>query len=483
MINRILIRMKVVQVLYSYLLTRSRFDIIPTPDAPPASRDKRFAHSLYNGLLLMLLDQSGYTIKYTDGKINMASPQRISGQPYTRIAAALAANEDLRPIIVARRSWVEALAPLHGSISAAIHDSAIFKEYVHKRTPMDIAEEARLWNALMISVILRNPEVDALIHSDPDFTLKGYDEALAMFSATLDDYADVRSSLAAARRSLDESLDKAYELYHSLLQLMVDLTHARAIQLDEAKHKYLPTADDLNPNLKFVDNSFISALADNADMREYLAATPISWVADQPTLRHLLDRIMETDIYKEYMADKERSLMKDCELWYALFKNVLANSDELAEALEAQSIYWNDDIAIMGSFVLKSIRRFSRAANDSELASVTLQPKFNNDEDARFGPGLFDAAVAHQQEYRALIDSRLEGSNWDPERLAFMDIVILETAIAELLNYPSIPTVVTINEYTEIANYYSTPKSGQFVTGMLYGIINQLKAEGTLVKE
>ncbi len=181
------------------------------------------------------------------------------------------------------------------------------------------------------------------------------------------------------------------------------------------------------------------------------------------------------------MADPVSDMEKDSELWYALFKNVIADSDELAEALEAQSVFWNDDLAIMGSFVLKTIRRFAHAGDD--LESVNLMPKFKDIEDERFGPRLFDAAVAHQQEYRALIDSRLEGSTWDPERLAFMDIVILETAIAELLNFPSIPTVVTVNEYTEIANYYSTAKSGQFVTGMLYGIINQLKSDGTLVKE
>lgn len=467
-------------MLYSYLLTRSRFDIIPAPDAP--SRDKRFAHSLYNELLLLLLEYSGYRIAFDGDNVRITTPERSkSGQQYTRIAAALAANEELRPIILANRSWIEALAPLRGATDAAIKESAIFKEYMRKRTPMEIDDEARLWKNIMRTVLLRDKGIDTLIHSNPEFTINGYNEALNMFDATLDDYADVRSSLMEARKSLGTSLDKAYELYHSLLQLMIDLTRTRELQLDEAKHKYLPTHDDLNPNMKFVENQFVRALAENADMKAYLEATPISWIDDQVTLRHLLDKIMESEIYKAYMADPVSDMEKDCELWYSLFKNVIADSDELAEALESQSVFWNDDLAIMGSFVLKTIRRFAHAGDD--LDSVKLMPKYKDTEDERFGPRLFDFAVAHQQEYRALIDSRLEGSNWDPERLAFMDIVILETAIAELLNFPSIPTVVTVNEYTEIANYYSTLKSGQFVTGMLYGVINQLKADGTLVKE
>ena len=466
-------------MLYSYLLTRSRFDIIPAPDAP--SRDKRFAHSLYNELLLLLLDHSGYRITFDGDTVRIAAPERTSGQQFTRIAAALAATDEIRPIATSRRSWIEALAPLRGNANAAMKEANIFKEYMRKRTPMEIDDEARLWKNIIRTVLLRDKGMDTLIHSDPDFTINGYNEALAMFDATLDDYTDVRSSLIDARKSLTASLDKAYELYHSLLQLMIDLTHMRELQLDEAKHKYLPTHDDLNPNMKFVENQFIRALADNADMKAYLEATPISWIDDPVTLRHILDKIMQSEIYQAYMADPVSDMEKDCELWYALFKNVIADSDELAEALETQSVYWNDDLTIMGSFVLKTIRRFAHAGDD--IASVKLMPKFKDLEDERFGHKLFDAAVAHQQEYRELIDSRLEGSTWDPERLAFMDIIILETAIAELLNFPSIPTVVTVNEYTEIANYYSTPKSGQFVTGMLYGIINQLKSDGTLVKE
>ncbi len=115
-------------------------------------------------------------------------------------------------------------------------------------------------------------------------------------------------------------------------------------------------------------------------------------------------------------------------------------------------------------------------------SDIRLLPKYKDEEDAKFGPKLFESVVKNQQEFRNIIDQRLTQSKWDPERLAFMDIIILETAIAELLEFESIPVLVTINEYTEIANYYSTPRSGQFITGMLYAIVEALREDGRLQK-
>ncbi len=179
------------------------------------------------------------------------------------------------------------------------------------------------------------------------------------------------------------------------------------------------------------------------------------------------------------MESKETSFAADCELWIHLFKNVILESDELAEAMESMSVYWNDDLAIMGSFALKTIKSYAAAGG----TQVRLSPKYKDEEDRRFGPMLFEAVIRNQDEYRALIDECLVGSTWDPERLAFMDIVILETAIAELIKFDSVPTLVTVNEYTEIANYYSTAKSGIFITGMLYSIISNLKNRKIIVKD
>ena len=292
-------------------------------------------------------------------------------------------------------------------------------------------------------------------------------------------YQNGSKNLDSAEKELFFSLSKAYDLYNYLLMLMIALTNYAQKRIDAAKAKLAPTAEELYPNMKFVENKFIKALEENEDMCDYLKDIPLSWVDEDVTLRRLMAKIIDSEAYKKYMSAPDVDFAADCELWASLFKTVIIESDELAEALESQSVYWNDDVTIMGSFVLKTIKIFANAKG----APVKLLPKFEDLEDERFGPRLFEAAISNQDEYRAMIDECLVESRWDPDRLAFMDIVILETAIAELLNFESIPTIVTINEYTEIANYYSTPKSGQFITGMLYAIVNNLKKAGILVKE
>ena len=179
------------------------------------------------------------------------------------------------------------------------------------------------------------------------------------------------------------------------------------------------------------------------------------------------------------MALEETDLKADCDFWRSVYKNIIFPSDDLAEALESMSVFWNDDLTIMDSFVLKTIRKIS---TDGEAAPVHLLPKYKDEEDARFGADLFSRAIENREKYRALIDKFIDGTQWDSERLAFMDIVIMIAAITELLGYPSIPVPVTLNEYIEIANCYSTNKSGQFINGILSSVINYLKTEGELVK-
>ncbi len=477
MINRILIRMKVVQMLYSYLLTRSEFKTLPEPESH--SRDKRYAYSLYCDLLLLLINASGFRIVNFEGRPRFEFTGTRSKYDITSIAKALSEDDGMKEIALRHRSFYEALRPFSEQLRAEVKESSIYKEYQRKKEAPEIQDEVALWKTILHTILLRNTQLQALIHSNPEFTHVGYDLALEMIEETLNDYSTTRSSLIDANRGLTASLDKSYELYISLLQLMVDLTDLRARQLDEAKHKYLPTHDDLNPNMKFVENKFIELLRENPSFVAYKNETPIDWSDNDIMLRHLLDKIMESQAYTSYMETKETSFAADCELWINLFRNIILESDELAEAMEAMSVYWNDDLSIMGSFTLKTIKTYASAGGNQ----VNLSPKYKDEEDRRFGPLLFETVIRNQTEYRALIDECLVGSTWDPERLAFMDIVILETAIAELIKFDSVPTLVTVNEYTEIANYYSTAKSGIFITGMLYSIISKLKNRKIIVKD
>lgn len=477
MINRILIRMKVVQMLYSYLLTRSDFKTLPEPESH--SRDKRYAYSLYCDLLLLLIDASGFRIVNFEGRPRFEFIGTRGKYDVTSIAKALADDDEMKEIALRHKSFYDALRPISERLRAEVKESSIYKEYQRKKEAPEIQDEVTMWKTILHTILLRNEQLKSLIHSNPDFTHVGYDLALNMLEETLNDYSTTRSSLVDANRGLAASLDKSYELYMSLLQLMVDLTDMRNRQLDEAKHKYLPSHDDLNPNMKFVENQFIELLRENPNFVAYKNETPVDWTDNDVMLRRLLDKIIESPAYNNYMESKETSFAADCELWIHLFKNVILESDELAEAMESMSVYWNDDLAIMGSFALKTIKSYAAAGG----SQVRLSPKYKDDEDRRFGPMLFEAVIRNQDEYRALIDECLVGSTWDPERLAFMDIVILETAIAELIKFDSVPTLVTVNEYTEIANYYSTAKSGIFITGMLYSIISNLKNRKIIVKD
>ncbi len=221
--------------------------------------------------------------------------------------------------------------------------------------------------------------------------------------------------------------------------------------------------------MKFVENRFVAKMRQSEMMQEFLKTTPLSWRKNDIYLRLTLDKILNSDIYKAYMETPQSDLASDCELWKDLMKKVIFPDDELCDVLEEESVYWNDDLETIGTFVLKTIRRFADDGYDK------LLPQFKDEEDSRYSERLFRNAAEHESEYMALIDKFVVKDSWDTERLAFMDVVILLTAIAEVENEPSVPTKVTLNEYIEISKYYSTTKSGAFVNGILNSIINYLK--------
>lgn len=477
MINRILIRMKVVQLLYSYLLTRNYFKLLEEPVQP--TRDKRFAYAVYARLLISLVELSGYRINVKDQVVRITPVAAKSNVKITRSAASLAVNDAFKELCLRNKSFLDGMRAIMPVLGEKVRNASIYKEYSRKRSEISLQDEALMWKTLFRTVVMRDEDMIKLLSESDDYTLVGMELGLDMFDSTLNEFAMVRDSLVAARNSLEESLDKAYDLYHALLQLIVALTDYRERQIEEGKNKYLPTADDLNPDTRLVDNRFVARLRDNVALNSYVSDRGLSWENDDVMLRHLMEQILQSEIYAKYLASAG-TYVDDCDFWYDVMRGIIIDSDELAEALESKSVYWNDDVTIMGSFAMKTIRRYAVAG---ENADVELLPKFKDDVDARFGRQLFDTVVEHQDRYREIINARLSGSTWDPERLVFMDIIILETAIGELFAFDSIPTVVTVNEYTEIANYYSSPNSGQFITGMLYAIIADLKKQGLLVKE
>ena len=289
-------------------------------------------------------------------------------------------------------------------------------------------------------------------------------------------YQNGGKNLDTAEKELFFSLSKAYDLYNYLLLLMVEVTKQANKRLNAAKNKLVPTKEELFPNTKFVENRFIAQLEVNKQLLEFSNNQKKTWENEADFVKTLCDKILESDIYKEYMASETSSYEEDRELWRKLYKNIIFNNIELDQVLEDQSLYWNDDKEIVDTFVLKTIKRF----DEKNGAKQELLPEFKDEEDQDFARRLFRRTILNADYYRHLISENTK--NWDLDRVAFMDVVIMQIALAEILSFPNIPVSVSLNEYVEIAKLYSTPKSGGFINGTLDGIVNSLKKENKLTQ-
>ena len=289
-------------------------------------------------------------------------------------------------------------------------------------------------------------------------------------------YQNGGKNLDTAEKELFFSLSKAYDMYNYLLLLMVEITKQAERKQSAAKNKLLPTAEELYPNTKFVDNRFIAQLEMNKQLLEFSETQKKTWENEAEFVKSLCEKIMDSDIYKEYMASETSSYEEDRELWRKIYKRIIFNNDELDQVLEDQSLYWNDDKEIVDTFVLKTIKRF----DEKNGAKQELLPEFKDEDDQDFARRLFRRTILNADYYRHLISENTR--NWDLDRVAFMDVIIMQIALAEILSFPNIPVSVTLNEYVEIAKLYSTPKSGSFINGTLDGIVNVLKKENKLTK-
>jgi N utilization substance protein B len=256
---------------------------------------------------------------------------------------------------------------------------------------------------------------------------------------------------------------------------MVEVTKYAQKKLTAAQNKASKT--EAQPlNRKFVDNRFIAQLEVNAQLLDFVETQKKTWENEGEFIKHLCEQIMDSDIYKEYMEAETSSYAEDRELWRKLYKKIIFNNPELDEVLEEQSLYWNDDKETVDTFVVKTIKRF----DEKNGAKQELLPEFKDDEDKEYARRLFRRTVLNADYYRHLIAENTK--NWDLNRIAFMDVIIMQIALAEILSFPNIPVSVSLNEYVEIAKLYSTRRSGAFINGTLDGIVNQLKNENKLTK-
>ncbi|MCL1933081.1 MAG: transcription antitermination factor NusB [Candidatus Azobacteroides sp.] len=282
--------------------------------------------------------------------------------------------------------------------------------------------------------------------------------------------------IVLAENELMAGIQKSYDLYHYLLLLIILLTDAEQKRLDIQKNRLLATEAERNPDRRFADNRLAEQLNRNEQLQKFAHNRGTFWNnEDSYFIRSTLNKIIQSDIYRDYL-ESDDTYESDRNFWVKILKDLILKDDELAEVLEYQSVYWNDDLEIIGAFALKTIRRWS----DETPADQALYPMFRDTEDKDFAIQLLRHTLLEEEENNKRITNQI--NNWDIERLAVMDLYIIQIALAELRNFPSIPINVTLNEYIDLARYYSTPKSPVFINGILDAIVKELKNEKVLFK-
>ncbi len=279
----------------------------------------------------------------------------------------------------------------------------------------------------------------------------------------------------ASEKNLVASINKAYDLYFHLLALVPEIAEYAAERIRIGENKKLPTYDDLHPNRKFVDNKVIARLVEDEGLQSEIAARKLSWKDNRDLIVALYNALVRQPFYMKYMASDERSFREDAQLVSDIYMTMLEEFEPLESALEAQSILWNDDLG----FILTMVSRTILSMRESH-EEIKLMEQFKSEEDLDYAKTLLRYAVAGYERISLMLDNSLQ--NWDIERVALMDQIILITAIAEAESFASIPVRVTMNEYIDIAKCYSTESSGGFINGILDRIITRLVDEGKIIK-
>lgn len=290
-------------------------------------------------------------------------------------------------------------------------------------------------------------------------------------------YLNQSGDLKKAENELIFSFQKSYDLYYFLLSLLLEITDLYARRVETRRAKLLPTQEDINPNTRLIDNRFIRQLRDNEQFNKYINDRPQSWENHETFVKSLLDTILRSDTYLDYAQNPVSDYNTDREFWRKIFKTYIYCNEELDDILEDESVFWNDDVEIIESFVLKTIKKFDPENGTRQ----ELLHMFKDEEDRAFAVKLLRETMFNVKTARDLINKYAK--NWESERIAFMDMIIMQTAISELITFTSVPINVTMNEYINIAKNYSTHKSSSFINGILDSVVSELKSDNKLLKK
>lgn len=288
-------------------------------------------------------------------------------------------------------------------------------------------------------------------------------------------YQNGHHNMDTAEKELLFSLSKAYDLYNYLLGLIVAIMQEERRRVDIATRRAEREGTE-TPSQRFAFNKFATQLEENKQLNLFMEDKKMSWENDVEAVRKLCDQIEQSPLYQEYMMSDAEDYETDRELWRRIYRTLIQGNEDLDAILEEKSLYWNDDKEIVDTFVLKTIKRFDPA----NKADQELLPEYDDTEDREYALKLFRSTILNADTYQRYMSET--SRNWNFSRLAYMDVVLMQIAIAEMLTFPNIPISVTINEYVDLAKLYSTPKSGGYINGMLDAIARHLVDTGRLLK-
>lgn len=290
-------------------------------------------------------------------------------------------------------------------------------------------------------------------------------------------YAHLKSdstNLKASEKNLIASIDKAYDLYFQMMALIVEVARYAESRQELAKQKKLPTYEDLNPNRRFVDNAVVNLLANGETISDEIAKRKITWANHYDIVKDIYNRMLEADYYKAYM-NASISTFTDDKKFVEAFYTSLEEDEALADVIDDMSLLWNDDLSFALYMVIRTVSGLKQSHDD-----IKILPQFKSEDDLEFARTLFIKSLVQYEDNQDIVDKYTQ--NWDVERIAFMDNLIISIAISELTTFDSIPVKVTLDEWIDIAKYYSSPTSANFVNGVLDKVVSELTADGRIKK-
>ncbi|UTW61296.1 transcription antitermination factor NusB [bacterium SCSIO 12741] len=287
------------------------------------------------------------------------------------------------------------------------------------------------------------------------------------------------NDLVPVEKELFKSVNKVEELYLLMLLLVVDVMDSARNLIETKKEKILATQEDLNPNLHFVENKAFRLLEDNVAFKRAIDTRKLSWGIHSDNVRKLYRQIEASRLYEEYMTKEEDTFKNDRAFLVKVYERFFVDNEIFEQLVEEQSIFWPVDLELVHLNIIKTLQRLK--ASQDVNSKVLLDLYRDQEDDTKFVKNLLRKTLSSNEEYSELIASQTR--NWEVDRLAKLDIILMKMALCEIDHMPTIPVKVTLNEYIDLSKYFSTPKSKGFINGVLDKIVNSWKAEGRIVKQ